>query len=59
MTDFSPRRFTGRPLAPRARGGASSLLRLSPGQRLPAAPSFEAWVERAARAMIQPTGQGQ
>lgn len=59
MTDFSPRRFTCRPLAPRARGGASSLLRLSQGQRLPAAPSFEAWIERAARAMIKPTDQVQ
>jgi hypothetical protein len=59
MTAFSQRRFTCRPLAPRARGGASSMLRLSQAQRLPAAPALEAWMERAARALAQPVDLGQ
>jgi hypothetical protein len=40
--------------APRARGGASSLLRLSQALSLPAAPAMAQWVERAARALVAP-----
>lgn len=54
MTAFSQRRFTCRPHTPSARGGASSLLRLSQAQRLPTAPAVEQWVERAARALAMP-----
>ncbi len=54
MTAFSQRRFTCRPHTPRARGGVSSLLRLSQGQRLPTAPTVEQWVERAALALATP-----
>jgi hypothetical protein len=48
---MSPRPFAHRPAAPRCRGGASSLLRLSnpaPG-RWPSASEFGDWIARSAR----------
>jgi hypothetical protein len=40
-----------RPAATRAPGGASSLLRLSAGGRLPSGASLGNWVDRAAAAL--------
>jgi hypothetical protein len=57
MTATQPHRFASRlatPRAPSTRGGASSVLRLSGATRLPAAPSVEQWVQRAARALAAP-----
>jgi hypothetical protein len=40
-----------RPAAARAPGGASSLLRLSAGGRLPSGASLGDWIDRAAQAL--------
>ena len=40
-----------RPAGARAPGGASSLLRLSTGTRLPSGASVDDWIERAALAL--------
>lgn len=47
-----------RPVSPRCRGGASSLLRLSPpgDRRLPTAADLGDWVSRATGAMLTVTG---
>ena len=47
-----------RPVSPRCRGGASSLLRLSPpgDRRLPTVADLDDWASRAAGAMLAVTG---
>lgn len=53
----TPVTTAARPAAPRCRGGASSLLRLSQGgaSRLPSTSLLNDWVERAARMLMPPS----
>jgi hypothetical protein len=52
MLSMSPRPFAHRPAAPRCRGGASSLLRLSSAAagRWPSVTALTDWAERLAKA---------